>query len=375
VELPCIQGALVNSPYSVRRLRPKRGFTLLELLVVIAISAALLGAMLPAISRARRLAQSTGCESNLRTLWTACQQYTLDYNGSYPFGFVFNQQNANGRPAAGDTRCISWFSSFDKYLTSGTNEIYPLDGVTQFIDGSTRRVFHAAFKCPAVPATFLQKVHYYQHPVVMPHMTLEKGRRPAFQPSLTFPAKINQVYSNTALVWDTPLWTGAGPDAPSMFWISSQTPSGLAAPVSYIDYSDSPLLAWPEYPERRFRSPGADRFAISSNPLKNPAGPIAWASDAYLASQNPQIPTMNADVGNTALVSMFGAPRFRHTNGGCNVLFADGSVQTLFLKPNHKISFGVTGAANYIDSDFKRYMLMIKWPNNGIYDSNAYPTE
>jgi hypothetical protein len=46
----------------------------------------------------------------------------------------------------------------------------------------------------------------------------------------------------------------------------------------------------------------------------------------------------------------------------------------LFLKPNHKISFGVTGAANYIDSDFKRYMLMIKWPNNGIYDSNAYPT-
>jgi prepilin-type processing-associated H-X9-DG protein len=80
---------------------------------------------------------------------------------------------------------------------------------------------------------------------------------------------------------------------------------------------------------------------------------------------------MNADVG-TLRWSPCSAPPLRHTNGGCNVLFADGSVQTLFLKPNHKISFGGHRRGQYIDSDFKRYMLMIKWPNNGIYDSNAY---
>jgi hypothetical protein len=40
---------------------------------------------------------------------------------------------------------------------------------------------------------------------------------------------------------------------------------------------------------------------------------------------------------------------FSHTASACNVLFATATVQTLFLKPNHKVSFGVTGAANFID--------------------------
>jgi prepilin-type processing-associated H-X9-DG protein len=70
-----------------------------------------------------------------------------------------------------------------------------------------------------------------------------------------------------------------------------------------------------------------------------------------------------------------GRPVFVTPASAANVLFADGTVQTLFLKPNHKVSFGVTGAANFIDSDFRRYMLMIKWPNNGIHDSGSYPTE
>ena len=29
----------------------------------------------------------------------------------------------------------------------------------------------------------------------------------------------------------------------------------------------------------------------------------------------------------------------------------------------------------YYDSDFRRYMLMIKWPGGRIEDSNTYPTE
>ena len=32
-----------------------------------------------------------------------------------------------------------------------------------------------------------------------------------------------------------------------------------------------------------------------------------------------------------------------------------------------------TGSANYIDSDFRRYMLMIKWPV-GFSDTNTMPT-
>src|SRR5262245_18665153 len=145
-----------------------RGFTLLELLVVVAISAALLGVLLPTVSKARGRAQATGCQANLHALFTACTQYTIEYDGRYPYGFIFNRQNSIGRPASGENpvRYITWFSSLDKYLTSGTTELIPLDFNTGFIDGATTRQFHVAFKCPAVPPQFQQQVLYYHHGVV-----------------------------------------------------------------------------------------------------------------------------------------------------------------------------------------------------------------
>ena len=94
--------------------------TLLEVLIVVAMMAVLLGVLLPAVSKARGLATTTSCQANLHTLWTACLQYTTAYNGRYPYGFIFNQQNSRGRPAStSDIRYITWFSSFDKYLTPG----------------------------------------------------------------------------------------------------------------------------------------------------------------------------------------------------------------------------------------------------------------
>jgi len=357
------------------------GFTLLELLVVIAVSAMLMGALLPAIGRMRGRSQSISCQSNLQTLSTAFVQYNQEYMDRYPYGFVFNRQNAIGRPAGGENpiNYITWFSSLDKYLTSGATALIPLDFNTGFFDGGTTRRFHAVFKCPSVPAVFQQQVHYYQHGVVMPLMPLELGRTPTGRVKLTAPAKLNQVYPNTALVWDTIVFSAAAPQTPSMFWGSDHTVSGFAPFCTFIDdneptlNSDNGLLCHPEYPERRFRSPGADRFATSSNALKNPAGPIAWPSDALVQSLGVGFMSFNADGDNAVFLP--GKARFRHTGLSCNVLFADGTVQTLFLKPNHKVSFGVTGAANFIDSDFRRYMLMIKWPNNGIHDSGSYPTE
>ena len=357
----------------------KSAFTLLELIVVIAITAILLVALLPGIATLRGRSQSTSCQSNLHALATAFVQYSLEYPDRFPFGFVFNRQNANGRPASGENpiNYITWFSSLDKYLTPGTNALIPLNFNTGIIDGATTRKFNLVFKCPSVPVNFQQQVHYYQHGVVMPVMPLELGLTPSGRVKITGPAKVNQVYPNTALVWDTPLYAYAAPQAPSMYWISQHSVAGYNLPCTFIDdnapafSTENGLLCHPEFPERRFRGPGADRFATSSNALKNPAGPIAWPSDAFIQSLGIEgLNTLNMDV-----ILDPGIARFRHTGGGCNVLFADGSVQTLFLHPHHKVSFGVNGAANFIDSDFKRYMLMIKWPNNGIHDSNTYPTE
>ena len=116
------------------------------------------------------------CLSNLRQVVQACVNYTVEYKGSYPYGFIFNKTNpTTGRPTdSGASGYITWFSACDKYMRPKETEIILLDANSGFIDGATRRVFSPAFKCPTVQAdTFKQQVHYYNHGVVMPHATLE----------------------------------------------------------------------------------------------------------------------------------------------------------------------------------------------------------
>src|SRR3954462_3874933 len=120
----------------------RRAFTLLELVVVMAIVAIVTATVLPVVSKARARSQEVFCQANLRILSTGLRQYTMDNADRYPFGFIFNKTNpTTGRPASGDVSYITWFSSIDKYLTTGATEIIPLDANSGFIDGATTRNF------------------------------------------------------------------------------------------------------------------------------------------------------------------------------------------------------------------------------------------
>jgi prepilin-type N-terminal cleavage/methylation domain-containing protein/prepilin-type processing-associated H-X9-DG protein len=64
---------------------PRGAFTLIEILVVIGIIALLAAILFPVFARVRENGRKTVCNSNMKQLGLAFQQYTQDSGGRYPF--------------------------------------------------------------------------------------------------------------------------------------------------------------------------------------------------------------------------------------------------------------------------------------------------
>ena len=156
------QTAPISPPAPTPR-RVADGFTLVELLVVIGIIALLIGILLPALSKARKQAQTVKCLANLRSIGQAAQLSAVERRGYIQLsGKIWDGTGACVPESIGD----SSRTRYAYYKDSGNLfRLMPLPGAlarymgqtirdTSRInveadleqDGAARRTFH----CPAV---------------------------------------------------------------------------------------------------------------------------------------------------------------------------------------------------------------------------------
>lgn len=368
---------------SLRSYGRTTAFTLVELLVVIGIIAVLISILLPSLNRARMSANLVACQSNLKQVAQGLLLYANENNGSLPYMFYYPGARASdglppgtsGLVSAG-TRVVWWASLVHNRMLRLRNHY---DGESQDSTPWPWR-WSQAFRCnEADPELWTWPTQFQPNHVIMPNLVFEanpsgsisNARNPrhvygfstGVSSSLPYPnntnnplrpARLNQLFPDNALLWETNQDNNPIDYTPWFPWLFN---AGWG-----ITGIDEGRLLDPAQPRLRYRPRGPDPFATVPNRAINSS--IAMPTRGSIPSGDPRVQEVNAD-SYLGLIApyMIGGARFRHMrNTVCNVAFADGSVRGLTLSP--RVEYTTVLGRPSRESEFKRYMLLPKWPTN-----------
>lgn len=125
----------------------KRGFTLIELLVVIAIIAVLAAILFPVFARARRAAQTSSCQSNLKQIGSAVKMYLSDWQDTYPTNRPWTPPNSSNLGPVNAMVNITDPADVDNKFRYGITWV---EGLYSYVEQSTKTGDPASvWKCPA----------------------------------------------------------------------------------------------------------------------------------------------------------------------------------------------------------------------------------
>ena len=270
-----------------RGARSRPGFTLVELLVVISIIALLIALLLPALGRAKDLANSVACESNLHEIGVALLDYTNENKGFVPYGLGYvNTINWEGR---------DW-----------TQQLSIEMGVQPSTSGNV--VDSKVFMDPGAPLAPAGTDQYTGNPRIFSGDNGDFGywSGQTFEPwwsQWTPPVRLMNVSNvNTiAVAWDAQLAYDAG-------W--------QADPIEMQLDNWSIVQSWQDY-------------MVAGGPNHSASyAPYPWTYSTYAIAPYNVDATYNDIFVSRSSVTFHGF-RYRHNeNRDCNMLFGDGHVES-----------------------------------------------
>ena len=352
---------------SNRRKHAHFGFTLIELLVVIAIIAVLIALLLPAVQAAREAARRAQCTNNMKQIGLACHNY-LDTQGLFPPGAISYRAGTviNGVTQSGwNTNFFTWavlilpevegttvYNSLNTYFGVGQNGFDNGEAFTAYFG------VPKVFICPSDgdidtkgTRPWAGATDPYANPL---------GQSPAWSPptdpSTGQPSTLVPVISY-AMSWGDNCagcqprigWPGYwgtkwadGFSAGRLRGFADYATMQTASIASVTDGTSNTVLVGETVPIQDANN----AFWTSTGSASGTTIPLGWRTNTWPATDPACNGAWQAATAPLGCRYSSAAKGFKSLHpGGCNMLFADGSVH--FLKSSiNAVTYAALGSRN-----------------------------